>query len=202
MKFVVLSTSKGTVFQSVIDQMRDGSLGATCLGLVTDKKDRGCVAKAMNAKLPVKIVERREGEARANFDERVHQAILELGASSDDFIACIGWMLLLSPEFVGKWRNKILNVHPALLPKFPGAHTHEAVLRSGDKESGMTIHLIDEGMDTGKILVQKKCPVMPSDTVETLKARVQALESEWYPKVLQMFEKDSSTVDSSHRSKT
>ncbi len=188
MNFVVLSTSKGTVFQSVIDRMQDGSLHATCLGLITDKADRGCVAKAKNAKLAVKVVERLAGETRKDFDERVHQAILELGAKPNDFISCIGWMLLLSPEFVGKWRNKILNVHPGLLPKFPGTHTHEAVLRSGDRESGMTIHLIDEGMDTGKILLQKKCPVMPNDTVETLKMRVQALEREWYPKVLHMIE--------------
>jgi phosphoribosylglycinamide formyltransferase-1 len=79
-------------------------------------------------------------------------------------------------------------VHPSLLPKYPGIHAHEEVLAAKEKESGMTIHLIDEGVDTGKILMQKTCPVLPEDTVDSLKNRVQDLEKEWYPKVLQMIE--------------
>lgn len=130
-----------------------------------------------------------KGETREDYDNRLHASISELlPASNENLIACMGWQWMLSPWFVGLYRNRILNVHPALLPKYPGAHAHDLVLAANEKESGMTIHLIDEGMDTGKILLQKTCPVLPGDTVETLKARVQALECEWYPRVLEMIQ--------------
>ncbi|MBU0458954.1 phosphoribosylglycinamide formyltransferase, partial [Patescibacteria group bacterium] len=90
--------------------------------------------------------------------------------------------------FVQKWEGKIINVHPALLPKYPGAHGIEEAMEAGEKETGMTIHIIYEGVDTGPILVQKSCSILPDDTVDTLKERVQALEKEWYPKTLQMVE--------------
>ena len=188
MIFVVLSTSQGTVLQSVIDSIKNGSLSMQCAGLVTDNAEHGCAEKAKAAGLPVKIVAMTKDEPREAFDKRVNEAILELSAGKEPVIACMGWMWMLSPWFVRQWNNRIMNVHPALLPKHPGAHAHDLVLKSGDKESGMTIHLIDEGMDTGRILIQKTCPVVRGDTVETLKARVQALECEWYPKALEMVE--------------
>ncbi len=192
MKFIVLCSSRGTVFQTTIDRMKDGTLKALCLGLVCDREDRGCVEKARTNGIPVKIVTMKKDEPRDTYDKRVHAAILDLiGANSDRdcIIACMGWMWILSPWFVTTWRNRIINVHPALLPKHKGAHAHELVLAAKDTESGMTIHLVDEGVDTGRILLQKKCPVLPDDTVDTLKARVQTLETQWYPTVLEMIER-------------
>lgn len=184
MNFVVLSSSRGTVFRATLERIQDGTLKAKCLGLIADKKTRGCVAIAEEFSVPVLIVEKKKGEERAAYDKRVNDAIALLGKA--DAVACMGWMFILSPWFIEQWRNKILNVHPALLPKHPGAHAHELVLAAKETESGMTIHLIDEGVDTGTTLIQKKCPVLPDDTVDTLKARVQKLECEWYPKTLQM----------------
>jgi len=199
MDFIVLSSSKGTVFQSVIDRIQEGSLHAHCLGLITDRADRGCTEKAKKAGIPVKIIPMMQVDDRAAYDKNVHAAILDFMESEaaqssklkaqSCFIACMGWMFLFSPWFVKQWSGRILNVHPSLLPKYPGTHPHEDVLKNGDTESGMTIHLIDEGIDTGKILLQKKCPVLPDDSEKTLKKRVQALECEWYPRVLEMIEK-------------
>ncbi|MCF7844360.1 MAG: phosphoribosylglycinamide formyltransferase [Kiritimatiellales bacterium] len=186
MNFVVLSSSRGTTFQAVLDRMADGSLTAKCLGLVTDKDDRGCIKKAKSAGLPVVIVEREHGQDRETYNKRLDKAISKLGKV--DAIAALGWMFILTPWFVQKWAGRIVNVHPALLPKHPGAHGIEETLNAGDSESGMTIHIIDEGVDTGKILVQKSCTIEEDDTEETLKDRIQALEKEWYPKVLQMIE--------------
>jgi len=166
--------------------MADGSLTAKCLGLVVDREDRGAVAKAREAGITIKVVERIKGEAREEYDWRLNQAIEELGQV--DVIAALGWMFILTPWFVQKWEGKIINVHPALLPKYPGAHGIEEAMEAGEKETGMTIHIIDEGVDTGPILVQKSCSILPDDTVDTLKERVQALEKEWYPKTLQMVE--------------
>jgi phosphoribosylglycinamide formyltransferase-1 len=103
----------------------------------------------------------------------------------------MGWMSIFSPWFISMWRNRMLNVHPALLPKHGGRgmygdRVHRAVLASGEEESGMTIHLMNEEVDAGPILIQKKCLVEEGETVASLKAKVQALEKEWYPKVLQM----------------
>lgn len=189
MNFVVLCSSRGTVFASTVERMKDGSLTAPCLGLVADKEERTCVTVAKAAGIPVQIVPRRKGESREAFDKRVDDAIRALGGNDDTLIACMGWMFILSSWFVRIWRNRILNVHPALLPKHKGAHAHELVLAAGDSVSGMTIHMIDEGVDTGPTLLQKECPVLNGDTVDALKQRVQALEKEWFPKVLEMIER-------------
>ena len=186
MNFIVLSSSRGTTFQAVLDRIADGSLTAKCLGLVTDREDRGCIEKAKNAGLPITIVEREHGQHREEYNKKLDKAIRKLG--NVDVIAALGWMFILTPWFVKKWEGRIVNVHPALLPKHPGAHGIEEALAAGDTESGMTIHIIDEGVDTGPILVQKTCAVKEDDTEDTLKDRIQALEKEWYPKALQMIE--------------
>lgn len=189
MNFVVLCSSRGTVLEAVLQRVRDGSLSARCIGLVADKADRTCVALAKAAKLPVAIVTRSKGQVREDYDKRIDAAIRSLGADEHTLVTCMGWMFILSPWFVRTWHNRILNVHPSLLPKHKGDHAHDLVLASGDTVSGMTIHLVDEGVDTGKILLQKECPVLPGDTVDTLKQRVQALEKEWFPKALEMIER-------------
>lgn len=205
MDFVVLSSSRGTTFQAVLEAIAGGSLTARCLGLVTDREDRGCVEKAKAAGIPVKVIEKKESESREDYDRRLHDMITSLIPSPPTplpsrrergaLIAALGWMFIFSPWFIAHWKDRIINVHPALLPKFGGAgmygdKVHEAVLASGDTESGITIHLMDDGVDTGRILLQKTCPVLrPEDTVASLKARVQGLEREWYPKVLQMIER-------------
>ncbi|HLD32366.1 MAG TPA: phosphoribosylglycinamide formyltransferase [Candidatus Peribacteraceae bacterium] len=193
MQFVVLSSSRGTTFQAVLDRIADGSLHAACKGLVTDNPDRLCIQKAKEANLPVCIVEKQKGEKREVYDRRLHESILKLfGKDRDEprVIAALGWMFIFSPWFIQQWRNRIINVHPALLPHYGGkgmygAHVHEAVLATGDSESGISIHLMDEGVDTGPILEQKNCSVLPDDTPEILQNRIQALEKEWYPRVLQ-----------------
>ncbi|HLD08090.1 MAG TPA: phosphoribosylglycinamide formyltransferase [Candidatus Peribacterales bacterium] len=192
MRFVVLSSSRGTTFQAILNAITDGSLTAQCLGLVTDRPDRGCIEKAQAAGVPVVVVPKRAGESREEYDDRLDAAIRSLG--NVDIIAAIGWMFVLTSSFIARWHRNILNVHPALLPKYGGREmygekVHAAVLKSGERESGMTIHLMDEGVDTGRILLQKRCPVLSEDTPEILKTRVQELEKEWYPKVLQMIER-------------
>lgn len=214
MNFVVLSSSHGTAFQAVIDAQRAGALTARCLGLVTDRPDRGCIEKAKAADLPVTIVEKQPGEAREAYDHRLDAAVRELANQSKSripspespitspqplFLAALGWMFIFSPWFIARWKDRIINVHPALLPKHGGEgmfglKVHEAVLAAGEKESGITIHLMDEGVDTGRILLQQTCRVLPGDTPATLRDRVQALERTWYPKLLQMIHTDELRV--------
>ncbi len=171
-----------------MDAIQSGALEARCLGLIADREDRGCVVRAQAAGLPTVIVERLKGGEREEYDRRVDEAISGLAKHSKEqklIIACMGWMFIFSPWFVARWNNRILNVHPALLPRHPGGHAIEDALAAGETETGMTIHWIDEGVDTGKIIEQKKCSILSDDTLETLKERIQDLEKEWYPKVLQ-----------------
>ncbi|MDD4318702.1 MAG: phosphoribosylglycinamide formyltransferase [Candidatus Peribacteraceae bacterium] len=191
MRIIALSSSRGTTFQAILDAKARGDIKAEIVGLVTDREDQGCVVKAKTAGVPVRVVERSKTEKREAYDHRLNAVIRELAGNdvSDVVIAAVGWMWILGPAFVRQWKNRILNVHPALLPKHPGAHAHAEVLRDGDTESGITIHWIDAGVDTGPVVLQQSCPVLPDDTEETLKTRVQELEKEWYPKVLAMIER-------------
>lgn len=189
MKFIILSSSRGSTAKAVLKHLEKGNLHMECLGLITDSDDRGCTEVVRSAGFPIYRVDRVEGESREDYDRRLHEAVLEAGGSYEDtVIAALGWMYILSPWFVSQWKNRIINVHPALLPKFPGAHGIADALASGDEVTGMTIHFIDEGVDTGPIILQKECAILPGDDEEALKDRIQLLEKEWYPKVLEMIE--------------
>ncbi|MDP7068916.1 MAG: phosphoribosylglycinamide formyltransferase [Candidatus Peribacteraceae bacterium] len=189
MKFIILSSSRGTTMKAVLDAVGDGSLTMECLGLVTDSESRGCRDVAMSAGIPIYVLPKEESEDREAYDKRLNDAIEEMGGTpSDTVVAALGWMFILSPWFVSQWKNKILNVHPSVLPKFPGGNAVADALASGDETTGMTIHVIDEGVDTGPIVLQKECAILPGDDEEALKDRIQLLEKEWYPKVLQQIE--------------
>lgn len=174
--------------QTVLNRIADGSLTANCKGLVSDKEDRGCIQIAKDAGLPYIIVKKEKNENQEEYDIRLNDAIRSFSNDDNTYIACLGWMFLLSPWFIDKWRNKIVNVHPALLPKFPGAHAISDALNAGATKTGMTIHYIDEGVDTGPIIKQASCPILDDDTEESLKERIQELEKKEYPKVLQEIE--------------
>ncbi len=217
MPFIVLSSSRGTTFEATLQAIQNGTLQNPCLGLITDRPDRGCIEKASAHNVPYIVVEKQKDEDRKSYDQRIDEAITALNPSYvvptsagrptlsqkgegdllpityhlQPILACMGWMHILSPWFTQKWTKNILNVHPSLLPKFGGKgmyghHVHEAVLAAREKESGITIHFMDEGVDTGEIIVQKKCSIDEDETVESLQKKVQELEKEWYPKVLAM----------------
>lgn len=171
--------------QAVLDALADGNLQMPCLGLIADKADRECVTKAQAAGIPVCVVERDKSISREENDARIQETIASMGGDPEQtYIAALGWMFILSGDFVQTWRNRIINVHPSLLPAHPGGHAIRDCLEAGDSASGMTIHFIDEGVDTGPIILQKQCTVEEGETEDSLKQKIQALEKEWYPKVL------------------
>ena len=186
-KIAILSSTGGTNFQSILDAKSRGELQnieITCL--ITNKADCGARQKAIQAGIQDYFVDP-AGKTRDEFDREVMKI---LNSHTPDLIVLGGYMRIIGNELVEKYRNRIINIHPSLLPKFAGGmnmDVHQAVIDSGEKETGMTIHLVDEGVDTGKIILQKSVPVDPSDTAENLKDKVQTLEKEWYPKVIQMF---------------
>lgn len=186
-RIAVLASTRGTDLQAIIDEMKAGRLTAELACVVSNVKNCYALERAHAEGFKTHFVDSKE-KSRIEFDREL---VGILKNEKVGLVVLVGYMRILTPYFISEFKGRIINVHPALLPKFGGKNfygqnVHEAVLASGEKETGMTIHFIDEGVDTGKIILQKKCPVLPGDTAETLKERVQALEKEWYPKVIQM----------------
>lgn len=185
-RIAVLASTKGTDLQAIIDEMKEGKMSGIELAcVISNKRDCYALERAKVQGYKTYFINPK-GKTREEFDLEVAE-ILE--KEKVDLIVLVGYMRILSQKFVRKFKNKIINIHPALIPKFCGknffgANVHEAVLKAGEKETGMTIHYVDEGVDTGKIILQKKVRVDPNDTAETLKSKVQALEKKWYPKVI------------------
>ncbi len=121
------------------------------------------------------------GMPRAAFDVLVDEQLTALGV---EWVALAGYMRLLSPELVGKWRGRIVNIHPSLLPKYKGLETHARAIAAGDRQAGCSVHLVTEALDDGPVLGQTRLPVLPGDTAEELAARVLAAEHDLYPRVL------------------
>jgi formyltetrahydrofolate-dependent phosphoribosylglycinamide formyltransferase len=160
----------------VLRALAAGVLRHVTINLVlSNKKDAGILRRAALHGLPHAHVPV-NGRSRDAYDAEITQRLEEAGC---DAVLCVGWMRILSAPFCMRWRQRALNVHPSLLPAFAGGmdlEVHSAVLAAGVPESGCTVHFIEEAVDGGQIVVQKRCPVLPLDTPESLKARVQPLE--------------------------
>ena len=182
-KIAVLASTNGTDLQAIINEMKAGKMPGIELAKVVSNKRCYALTRAAEQGYQTQYIDP-SGKSREEFDQELAKELQGI-----DLICLVGYMRILTPEFIRQFPHKIINVHPALIPKycgkeFYGASVHEAVLKNGEHESGMTIHYVDEGVDTGEIILQKRCPVLPKDNVESLKQRVQALEKKWYPEVI------------------
>jgi phosphoribosylglycinamide formyltransferase-1 len=186
-KVAVLASTRGTNFQSLIDAGSAGALKENVeISCLITNQECGAIEKAEAAGIPHHLIPSK-GKTREVYDREVMKALEKY---QPDLIVLGGYMRIVGPEMIGKYRNRMINVHPSLLPKYGGGmnlDVHRAVLDAGEAQTGMTIHLLDEGVDTGPIVLQKTCEVRPDDTPDALRDRVQALEKEWYPKVVQWF---------------
>lgn len=189
----VLASTRGTDLQAIFEAIQNNTLtGVKVAVVISNVPGCGALEKAKTARVPAVFINPK-GKNRETYDQAL-AAVLD--KYTVDLIVLIGYMRILSPWFVRHFPKRIINVHPALLPAFGGkgffgANVHEAVLHSGATETGCTIHYVDEGCDTGEIILQKKITITPKDTPETLKEKVQALEKEWYPKVIASLAKKS-----------
>ncbi len=185
-KIAVLASTNGTDLQAIIDELKAGKMPGIELTAVLSNK-KSCYALQRAKEQGFKgIFVNPKNRTREEFDQKIAEILTRLQI---DLIVLVGYMRILTPEFVRKFPKKIINVHPSLIPKYCGKDfmdrsVHEAVIVSGDKETGMTIHYVDEGVDSGEIILQKTCPVEPNETPESLKAKVQGLEKSWYPEVI------------------
>lgn len=185
-RIAVLASTKGTDLQAIIDRIKDGTVNYELAIVIGNRKNAFALERAKNQGFKTLFVDPK-GKTREEYDEEIKNILIE---EKVDLIVLVGYMRILSNPFVRYFKCKIINVHPALIPKycgpsFFGSSVHEAVIKNKEKESGMTIHFVTEEVDKGPIILQKKCEVLSSDTPETLKQRVQNLEKQWYPLVIQ-----------------
>lgn len=183
-KVGVLGSTRGTALQGVLDAMAASRLDVEIVLVVSDRQSAPILDRV--AKYGVRgLFLSPAGLVREAYDDRVTEALHEAGA---ELVLLVGYMRIVSAKFVDAWRGRLLNVHPSLLPAFAGLmnqKVHEAVLAEGASETGCTIHQVTEEVDGGPIVLQKRCAVLPGDTAEMLKDRVQTLEQASFVEVLQ-----------------
>lgn len=153
--------------------------------VLSNRPDAGGLAKAEALGIPTAVVDHRPFSKDRDEFEAALTRVLE--ASAPDIVCLAGFMRILTPGFTAHWAGKMLNIHPSLLPKYRGLHTHARAIEAGDSEAGCTVHEVTAELDGGPILGQARVPVLPGDTPETLAARVLPLEHELYPAVLRRF---------------
>jgi phosphoribosylglycinamide formyltransferase-1 len=180
----ILISGSGSNMAALIDDMaRPGHAARPVLVLSSDPAAPG-LARARAAGVPAVAVDHRAFADRAAF-EAAMQA--ELEAAGADLLCLAGFMRILTPGFVDRWRGRMLNIHPSLLPKYPGLDTHARALAAGDREAGCTVHEVTAELDAGPVRGQARVPVLPGDTAARLAARVLAAEHRLYPAVLRRF---------------
>ncbi len=184
MKFAVFVSGKGSNLQAIIDAVKAGEIKAE-LGLVFSNSYKAyALERAKAAGIKTLVIDPKDYSSRLSFDREV---IIHLKQEGIDFIVLAGYMLLLSPQFVKEYQNKILNVHPSLLPSFKGALGIKDALTYGAKVTGVTIHFVDDKMDHGPIIMQDSLKIQEDDTLDALAERIHKLEHRIYPKAVALF---------------
>ncbi len=191
----VLCSGRGTDLQSIIDAINAGQIDAKIGVVITDKPGVMALERAEKAGIKNICINRKEFADRQSFEEKLTEALRAEGVT---LVVLAGFMRILSPYFVHEFSGRIMNIHPALLPSFTGAHAHRDVLAYGVKVSGCTVHFVDEGMDSGPIILQAAVPVLQDDTEDTLGARVLEQEHILYPKAIQLYVEGRLRVDGRH----
>ncbi len=193
MKISFLASHGGSSAKFLVAAMRAGKLAAEPGILITNNRDSAIFHWCLDNNIEVRHISSKTHRGEENADEAISTVLQNAGS---ELIICSGYMKTIGPHTLRAFPNKILNIHPALLPKFGGKgmygdHVHKGVLAAGAKESGATVHVVSAGLDEGPVVLQKKVPVLPGDTVETLRARVQGVEPELYLAALQRWLKSN-----------
>ncbi|HHH39761.1 MAG TPA: phosphoribosylglycinamide formyltransferase [Sedimenticola sp.] len=180
---VVLISGSGSNLQALIDAIREGHLPAEIRAVISNRADAFGLERARNAGIETRVLDHRAYSDREAYDR-------DLAALVEGFqprlVILAGFMRILTPAFVNRFHGRMLNIHPSLLPRYRGLHTHERVLEAGDREHGASVHYVTEELDGGPVIMQARVPVEPGDDPETLAARVLGQEHVIYPAVIRL----------------
>ncbi len=180
----VLLSGRGSNLAALLSASRDGRVSAPMAMVVSNIADAPGLDHARQADIPFQVVDHRRSSTREEHDRKVAEVLEAAGIT---LVCLAGYMRLLSPWFVQRFPQRILNIHPSLLPAFPGLHAQRQALRHGVKITGCTVHLVDEHLDAGPIILQKAVPVQEHDDERTLSARILEQEHILYPEALSLF---------------
>lgn len=184
LKVGVLVSGRGSNLQAILDASAAGHLSADVAVVLSDVPDAYALERARRHNVAALFEDPKAHPSREAFDKAL---IAHLERHRVDLVCLAGFMRLLTPAFVAHYRNRMMNIHPALLPAFPGLHVQRKALHHGVKFSGCTVHFVDEGTDTGPIVIQAVVPVLDDDTEEILSARILRYEHQIYPRAIQLY---------------
>jgi phosphoribosylglycinamide formyltransferase-1 len=177
----IVISGRGSNMVAIAEACARGQIAARIARVIADRRDAGGIAAAHQLGLEVSVVAAREYADRAGFEFALQTAI---DASGAQLVVLAGFMRILSPEFVRHYAGRMLNIHPSLLPRYPGLHTHERALAAQEREHGASVHYVTGELDAGPVVLQARVPVLPGDTPERLSARVQQQEHIIYPRAI------------------
>ncbi len=193
LKIAVLVSGRGSNLQAIIDNIGNGSLSAELAVVISDQQDAYALERARKHNIPaIHISAKGYKGKREEYDALL---VKELRNRNVDLVCLAGFMRIITPVLVKAFPNRIMNIHPALLPAFPGLHVQKAAIEHGVKFSGCTVHFVDEGMDTGPIITQAVVPVLDNDTEDSLSARILKQEHKIFSRAIQLFAEGRLKVD-------
>ena len=191
-RVVVFISGGGSNMVALAQACRDPAFPAEVACVISDKPTAGGLAKAQGFGIPTLVFERKNYASKGEHEAAILAALGEL---APDIICLAGYMRLISGEFIAPYEGRIINIHPSLLPLFPGLHTHQRAIDSGMKITGCTVHFVTEGMDEGPIIGQAAVPVVAGDTADSLAARVLTVEHKLYPLALRLLAEGKVRMD-------
>ncbi|WP_207062036.1 phosphoribosylglycinamide formyltransferase [Motiliproteus sp. SC1-56] len=181
---VVLISGSGTNLQAIIDAVRSGDIPARISLVLSNRPEVKGLERARQAGIETKVLDHTEFTSREAFDAEM---IRQIDRQQPDLVVLAGFMRILTGDFVRRYEGRMINIHPSLLPKYRGLHTHQRALDAGEPEHGVTVHFVTEELDGGPNIIQAVVPVQPDDTAETLAQRVQVHEHLIYPLAVKWF---------------
>ncbi len=183
-KIAVLISGNGSNLEAIITACKDNIINGSVDIVISNNPDAYGIQRAKNHSLDYKIIDNNKFETREDFDRALME---ELKYSNPDLIVLAGFMRILTPVVIEAFKNKIINIHPSLLPKYPGLDTHNSVIKNGDLKHGVTIHFVNEVLDGGQIIAQGELSVNPNETEKQLKRRIHSIEHILLPKIVSKF---------------
>lgn len=180
----VLASGGGTNLQSIIDGCQTGNINAEIVTVISNNPNSGALNRASSAGIMTQCIDHRSFKKRDDFDCKVVSALKE---SNVQLVVLAGFMRIIGQRFLDAYPSRIMNIHPALLPSFPGLHVQQKALDYGARFAGCTVHFVDGGVDTGPIIAQAVVPVLDNDTEESLSARILVQEHKIYPQAIEWF---------------
>ncbi len=180
-RLVILISGRGSNMLSIINEVKQGTLTANIVAVISNRPEAAGLIAAQQAGITTEVVDHTTFDNRDAFDKALADKI---DGYQPDLVILAGFMRILTPEFVTRFTNRLINIHPSLLPKFKGLNTHQRVIEAGEKHHGATVHFVTAELDDGPIIVQARVPVKEDDDIETLTKRVLAQEHKLYPEAI------------------